>query len=270
MKITKMIQRLWISSLILSFLILSSCVGNAHKIRMERGYKYLESNRDEEAIADFTYVFDKSSDKELVYESAKNLAEIYTRKKDYKTALRFLEVMIANADNFPASLDALKKKAQIQHKDLSLFEEAIITYSRILSYSDLKESEQNEMRLNLSNCYFSINKFEQARGELAPLLDWKQPKDVRLEAQRLEATIFQAEGQFEKAINAYNLILASAEDEKQKRDALINLSLCYEQKEDYLGALEALNKVPKKDEVLDAKIKQLQRMSVFQGRRLRK
>jgi tetratricopeptide (TPR) repeat protein len=260
----------WFGRLTL-LLVFTACVGNAHKMKLERGYRDLEAERIDDAITNFTAVFDKSSDKELVFESAKNLADIYYRKKkDYKTALRFLEVIIANSDNFPASLEALKQKALIQHKDLSLFEEAIITYSRILSHPDLKEGEQNELRLNLAKCYYAINKFDQARNELTPLLDPKQTKEMRMEAQKLEASISQAEGNFEKAINAYNQILALAETDQQKRDALMNLSLCYEQKEDYKGALEALKRISKKDELLDSKIKQLERLSIFQGRRLRK
>jgi tetratricopeptide (TPR) repeat protein len=257
-------------SLLILFLF-SSCVGDAHRARLERGYQDLDAERIDSAITNFTAVFEKSSDKELVFESAKSLADIYYRKKkDYKSALRFLEFIIANSDNYPASLEALKQKAHIQHKDLSLFEDAIATYSRILAHPDIKEGDQNQVRLNLVKCYYAINKFEQARNEIGPLLDSKQSKETRMDAQKLEASIYQAEGSFDKAIQSYNQILALAESEDQKRDALMNLSLCYEQKEDYKGALEALKRIPRRDEMLVSKIKQLERLSIFQGRRLQK
>lgn len=269
MRTMRIILRPWISSLL--FVALAACVGNAYKSRMEQGYKAMEKDKFSEAIADFTYVYEKSSDKELVYESAKALSDIYAFKvKNYKQALRFLDAVIANSDNYRVSIEALKTKAKIQHKELSLFEAAIVTYSRILSSPDLKDSEQNEARLNLSKCYYAINKMEQARNELGALLDEKQPKSVRDEARRLEASIYQSERSFDKAIVVYNQLLTEAEDEKQKRDTLINLSLCYEQKEDYKGALEALKKIVQKDVMIEAKITQLERMTMFQGRALRK
>jgi tetratricopeptide (TPR) repeat protein len=87
-------------------------------------------------------------------------------------------------------------------------------------------------------------------------------------ARGLEASIYQAEGNLEKAVESYTAALDLAVGDKDKQDILINIAMCYEQKEQYQKALESLNKIKMSAPFLDEKKKQLERLARFKNTRL--
>jgi len=267
----KMTARQWITkaSAVLVLVVLCGCYDSPSEQQFNHATALLKDGQVEDAEKEFEKIFEESADKTLVLESAVQLYEIsFFRTKNYPKALRYLEILIANSASFADSLDALKKKALIEHKNISNYEAAIVSYGRLLSNTSLSMAEENEFRLNLVKCLFAINKFEQAKSELKPLLEASRPNSVRFTAKNLEASIHQAEGQVDKAIEAFEaaLLFASSDDEKQ--DVLMDIALCYEQKEQYSKALDALNRVQVAGPFLTEKKKQLERLAKFKNRRL--
>lgn len=269
MKKTKMILR-WTTSLVwLSVFFTLGCYETSSEKMFNRAEVFLEQNRIQEAEAEFTKIYTKSPDKGLVLKSTKKLFEIsYFKTKNYKKAAIYLDAIIANSDSFAESIDALKKKASIEQKNLLQYESAIKSYSRLLSHSGLAMDEENEFRLNLAKCLFAINKYEQARSELKVLQESHRPPAVQVDAKNLLGSIYQAEGLTEKAVEAYSAALLLATSESDKQDILINIAMCYEQKEQYSKALEALDKAPLVSPLLEDKKKQLERLAKFKDRRL--
>ncbi len=267
MKKTKTIQQWIIKSVF--FLGLAGCYETASEKTLERGNQLFLQNKIAEAEIEYRKVFDEGSEKELVLESAKKLYEIsYFKTKNYKQATRYLDRIIANSPSFGEAIEALKQKAEIEHKSLLQYEAAIKSYSRLLSHSGLSLDEENEFRLNLVKCLFAISKFEQAKTELKPLFEVSRPLETRMAAKTMEASIFQAEGQLDQAIQSYLQALDFAPTDKDKQDTLINIAMCYEQKEQYAKALESLNRIKSDAGFLEEKRKQLERLAKFKDRRL--
>jgi len=264
----KTIRRWTISLAALAVFSLSGCYETAGEKAYTHANDLLEQGQTGLAEKEFKKIFDESAEKTLVLKSAKKLYEIsYFKAKNYKQAVFYLDRIIANSESFGDSLDALKKKASIEQKNLLQYEAAIESYARLLGHSGLSIDEENEFRLNMVKCLFAINKFEQAKMELQPLLDPVRPADVRMTARTLEGSILQAEGNTDKAVESYNAALDIATNDKDKQDILINIAMCYEQKEQYQKALEALNKIQMSAPFLDEKRKQLQRLARFKDTR---
>jgi tetratricopeptide (TPR) repeat protein len=265
----------WISkptiSLLIGIFFLTACLGPSYQEEFERAQELVKNEQHREAFLIYEKVFIHSSDEQLVFESAKAAADLLENKiKDYTKAVYYLQFVIANSKKFDDSYEALYKKAFIEHKLLYHYEEAIRSYQRLLSYSDLPIDKSSEIRLNVAKCYYAIHNYSSAREELQALISPTQKNDLRFKAKILEASIFQTEGQLEKAIKAYNEALVIDIDEKNKKEGLISLALCYEQKEAYKNALETVKKIQQQDEFLKIKVSQLERLVQFQGRRLQR
>lgn len=267
METMKTIQQWTISALMI--LSLAGCYQTASEKAFAHAEELLKENKIQEAEKEFHKLFDESADKKIVLASTQKLYEIaYFKTKNYKMAVRYLETLVANSESFADSIEALKKKAVIEHKNLLQYEAAIASYSRLLGHSGLTIAEEHEYRLNLVKCLFAINKFEQAKMELRPLSEKSFPPEVRMAAKNLEASIFQAEGDIEKAVEAYIVAFEMALNDKDKQDILINIAMCYEQREQYDRALAALNKIEMTAPFLEEKRKQLERLAKFKDRRL--
>ncbi len=265
----------WISNCRLTFLafvlIFSGCFSQSQKEDYELAKKNLAEEKYSEAYSYFEKVFLHSSDETLVLESAQELAELAEVKlKNYPKAVNYLEFVIANSKDFKASYQSLYKKAFIEHKLLYYFEDAIRSYQRLLSYSDLSLDQSAEIRLNIAKCYNAIHNYEAARTELLPLVSATQKNEIRYKAKLLEASLYQTEGKLDEAIKVYNQALVIDVIESEKREGYISLALCYEQKEAYKNALETVKKIPEPDEFLKIKVSQLERLVQFQGRRLQR
>ncbi|MBY0385198.1 tetratricopeptide repeat protein [bacterium] len=268
-------QQRWISRPLfigLTFsLLLNACVGKKQQEDFSQAQKLLKLERYEEALPLYEKVFLRSPNEEQVFESAKIIAELSEVKfKNYTKAIHYLEFVIANAKKFEESYQALYKKAFIEHKLVYYFEDAIRSYQRLLSYSDLPLEESAEIRLNIAKCLNAIHNYSAARTELVALISPTQKKEIRYKAKLLEASIFQTEGKLDDAIKSYTQALIIDVDEKEKKEGLISLALCYEQKEAYKSALETVKKISKPDEFLKIKVSQLERLVQFQGRRLQR
>jgi tetratricopeptide (TPR) repeat protein len=269
MKKMKTIPRWTIKLSALVIFSLTGCFETSSEKSFQHAEKLLEQNKVTEAEAEFQKTFSESPDKKIILQSAKRLYEIsYFKTKNYPKAITYLQVIIANSDSFGESIEALKKKAMIEEKYLLQYEAAITSYSSLLSHSELSIEEENEFRIDLVKCLFAINKFEQARAELKPLLLESRAVDVRIAAKNLEASILQAEGFPDKAVESYEAALELATSDKDKQDILINIAMCYEQKEQYKKAVEALNKIQLAAPFLVEKKKQLERLAKFKERRL--
>ena len=267
--------QIWISKsigvLFLCLLVLTGCFGQSQKEDYELAKKSLAEEKYSEAYTFFEKVFLHSSDEGLVLESAQALAELAEVKiKNYPKAVNYLEFVIANSKDFKASYQALYKKAFIEHKLLYYYEDAIRSYQRLLSYSDLSLEQSAEIRLNIAKCYNAIHNYEAARTELLPLVSASQKNEIRYKAKLLEASLYQTEGKLDEAIKVYNQALVIDVIESEKREGYISLALCYEQKEAYKNALETVRKISVRDEFLKIKVSQLERLVQFQGRRLQR
>lgn len=264
----------WISRPVaigLCLLFLSACFGKKQQDDFAQAQKLLKQERYEEALPLFEKVFLRSPNESHVFESAKIIAELSeVQFKNYVKAIHYLEFVIANAKKFEESYRALYKKAFIEHKLVYYFEDAIRSYQRLLSYSDLPLEESAEIRLNIAKCLNAIHSYALARTELVALMSPTQKKEIRYKAKLLEASIFQTEGKLDEAIKSYNQALIIDVDEKEKKEGLISLALCYEQKEAYKNALETVRKISQPDEFLKIKVSQLERLVQFQGRRLQR
>lgn len=265
----------WISSpkviLIFGLLLTSSCFKKSYQEDFLLAKNLVKQEQYSEALPLFEKVFLHSSDEDMVFESAKTIADLSESKlKNYAKSVHYLEFVIANSKNFEASYQALYKKAFIEHKLLYYFEDAIRSYQRLLSYSDIPLEQSSEIRLNIAKCYYTIHDYAAARAELVALMSPTQTKEMRYRAKLLQASIFQTEGRLEEAIKSYNEALVLDIDEKEKKEGLISLALCYEQKESYKSALETVKKIQVQDDFLKVKISQLERLVQFQGRRLQR
>lgn len=268
-------QQRWISKSIVGLLcfifFLSGCFSRSFQEDYDRAQSLVREEKYEEALVLYEKVFLNSSDEKLVYKSAKSAAELYEyRIKNFARAVHYLKFVIANSGNFNDSYESLRKKAFLEHRFLYHFEEAIQSYQRLLSYSDLPINESANIRLAIAKCYYAIHDYTSARTELKALMSPSQEEEIRFKAKILEASIYQTENKLDDAIKSYQEAMTININEKEKKEALISLALCFEQKESYKNALETMKKIPNQDEFLKMKVAQLERLVQFQGRRLQR
>lgn len=252
-------------------LLLGGCFSRSFQEDYDRAQALTREEKYSDALVLYEKVFLNSSDEKLVYASAKAAAEIYEHNvKNFARAVHYLKFVIANSSNFNDSYESLQKKAFLEHRFLYHFEEAIQSYQRLLSYSDLPIKEGAKIRLSIAKCYYAIHDYASARTELKALMSPTQENEIRFKAKILEASIYQTENKLEDAIKSYHEALTVDINEKEKKEALISLALCYEQKESYKNALETMQKITNQDEFLKMKVAQLERLVQFQGRRLQR
>ncbi len=267
--------QVWISKPLIGLLcflfFMSGCFSRSFQEDFDRAQTLAKEEKFAEALTLYEKVFLNSSDETLVYASAKSAAEIYELNiKNFARSVHYLKFVIANSSNFADSYESLQKKAFLEHRFLYHFEEAIQSYQRLLSYADVPIEKSAEIRLSIAKCYYAIHDYASARTELKALMSPTQVEEIRFKAKILEASIYQTENNLEEAIKSYQDALTININEKEKKEALISLALCYEQKEAYKNALETMQKIPNQDEFLKLKVAQLERLVQFQGRRLQR
>lgn len=260
----------WISSFILlSVAILGGC-DSSDKTSFSRGKSSLEKADVDSAVANFKRVIDHSTDPDLISQSARYLADIYSlQKKEYKESVRYLDICIANSTNAITSLEALKKRAFILFHHLARYQEAINAYVRLLGIENNNITEQGEFRLNLAKSYFMLSQHEQARIEAQRVLQESKIEAHKDRAAKLIADTYISSGNDSKeSIDKYKTIMAGIHDADTKKDMAFNLALWLEQKNKYKEAYDILDQLREKnDEFLAAKMKQLERLYLLQARR---
>lgn len=255
--------------LLLAILLLIGCTNRSDEINFKKGIK-AEISQPDLAIKYYKKVFDQSSDRDLVVESAVKLFNIYYyTKKNYIEALKYLNYIVPNTSRFKDAQEALKLKAHIEYRHLSYYEKAIESYNKLLAYEGVMPKDEREFRWNIVKSYVEINDKTQALAELEELKKLYK-NESNTEVKLFEASIYQGDGELKKAIELYSSILKQTDKPEEKKEILLNLALCYEQQKEYSNAVQALEKISGDDEILSAKKKQLKKMATIKKRKLRK
>lgn len=247
---------------------LTSCVRTQGEALLDQA-KSFESKADySNAVRLYEKVFKTSSNKEAVLLSSYKAQEIsYLQIKDYRKARKYLQYYIANTISFSEAQESLKRLAYIEHKLLNLYEPAILTYHRLLNSNKLSKTEEQNYRLEVARCHFSINEFDQAVQELETLSKAEADSDFKMSVMMLKANIFQAQNNTKMALETMDKVLKLEISEASKKDVSLNKAIILEHQELYKEALAALEQIPAPGEMIEEKKEQLRRLAKFQTSR---
>lgn len=258
-------------ALVILSLGLVGCESSEQK-SLKQGRLLLNKGEVDAAADIFEKLIQQTSDVSVMSASAEFLAEILIRhKKKYKESLRYLDICISNSTQASVSRSALQKKVFILFHHLALYPEAVKLYIRLLSMDGLSPQEQDEYRLNLSKSYFFISQFEQARIESERILKESKIAANKDRAAKIISESYLSENlEPSRAIEKYKTVMSYVQSADTKKDMIFNLALWLEQKNKYKEAYDILAELSlKNDELISAKMKQLQQLYILQTRRPR-
>ncbi|MCB9072648.1 MAG: hypothetical protein H6623_03435 [Bdellovibrionaceae bacterium] len=248
-----------------------SCVRRQGETLIDSALHHEENREFSEAIYDYEKAFKTSANKGEVLVAAQKIQELsFLHTKDYKKAVYYLNYYIANIGSFHESMDALKRKAYIEHKILNLYDTAIATYYRLLNSRRLTPVDEQQVRLEVARCLYAINQLDQAQQEIIALLQKPTTEATRLTALLLQATIYQAAGNTKRALEMMDAAAKMPDlNEEQIKDVAMNRSILFEHEERYADALAALETLKNPGAPVEQKKEQLRRLAKFQRSRRR-
>lgn len=241
-------------------MMLVSCSTQQEKI-FESAKKEIEKGHFRTANTYLEQTIKRDPISPLSIEAAKEGARISLYEiKDYPKAIYFLKSIVQNSKNFEDVKQAEISITQINFDNLQNYGEAIKGFNKILE-SNKTDSNLYILRLNLARSYYYKNDFLQSEKELQYLLSLKIDDELTFQGMSLLANIYLAQKNFARASEKLEEIIKRFPEKALKENTYLNLSVCFEEIDDYKKAIATLEKIkdvyqPK--EYVTLRIKRLQ------------
>ncbi len=224
--------------------------------------KELENKQYIEAVADFERVMKYAPRSEAGFEAARlgGDAALYYAK-NYKKAIEFYRHIVREGQSRTEAQWAQQKIAEVYYEKLADYPQAIIEYERLLSANPSKD-EANDYKLRVARCYFYDANFDQSVSEADQFVA-NQPQDKRVyDMLMIKGNALLAQKKHDDALATYKKAYMVDPQNKEVYQVFLNISLVYEEKEEWEKAIEALQEIRDRyphPDVIDLKIKSIQR-----------
>ncbi len=241
--------------------ILLALSGCFNRLELKRGIAALNHGQLSEGFADLERVIKKNPESQNALIAARTGSRVaLLEAKNYNQALYFYRHLVLYAPDESERLQAEAQVAHIEFEDLTHYDVAIAEYSKLLQLKHTDE-EGFEYQFNVAKAYFQLNNFYQSGVEIDELLQRKLNEDQKFEVLLFKANLNLTEKKLEPALKVYNSLLADYPERAKKENVPLALSVCYEEKGDFLKAIKILNELkssyPSPD-FLEVKIKRLE------------
>jgi len=230
---------LLISALAWCALSLSGCSWSFQSWNYRSANKLVEEHKYSEAMKIFTKVIRRKPESWLALEASRKAARLAVFDlKDFKAAVEFYQHLILYSPLSDERLAAQKSLADIYFENLLDFDQAVLEYSRLIKL--VPPPQRASYRLTVAKAYFNLNNFAQAEIEVDELLHKPIADDLRFEALLFKGNLLQGAKRLDDAISVFGQILKKYPERARSENVIINLAVCYEEKKEFLKAIEIL------------------------------
>jgi tetratricopeptide (TPR) repeat protein len=242
-------------------LVFSGCLFSSQKREFDRGVKAMSHGDFDQGFQLLERVIQRDHNSKLAIEAARRGARTaYLEAKDYKRALDFNRQIVLLSSESEERVNAQKQIAEIEFSDLANYEQAIIEYNKLLSLPH-SAGDGFHYQLNVAKAYFQLNNFVQSGVEADELMTKPLNEDQKFEVLLFKANLYLTDKKLDAASNAFMELLTKYPERAQKENVPLNLSVCYEEKGEFVKAIQILRDMksyyPTPD-FIDLKIRRLQ------------
>ena len=199
-------------------------------------------------------------DSEAALTAAREAAQIALNDtKDFTQATFFLRHVVRYTKSDTERVSAQQSLAETYFEKLNNYSAAVTELNRALDLMK-RDKSQAPYRLMLARAHFFLNQFFQAKSEIDEALKENVDQEFVFKAKLLKANILFNEKKLDDAIIAYQKLSAEYPDKALSEQVSLSLAVCYEEKEDFIKAIELLEKlraVYHSPEMIDLKIRRL-------------
>lgn len=247
-------------AVILGLLIFTGCSLSYQDVEFRRAQKDEKSSNFDSAIEHYSRIIKRDPGSELAITAARKAARISLLEiKNFSKAIGFYKHLVVYSQDSKERFDSQKKIADIFFEKIGNYPQAIIEYGRLLKLPHTKENNYY-FRTRIAKSHFQVNNFYQSLVEVDTLLEEKPSEDKEFDLQLFKANIFLTTKKVDSAINIFKDLLKSNPQKAQSENVGINLSVAYEEKKDFVKAIEILESVKDSyptQEFIELKIKRL-------------
>ena len=187
---------------------------------LEKYARVLERHENLQASADFYKTLISSSvDRRRARNARTKLAELYQKMKRWEAAVALLKEQVGTGE---ASVKDKLLLGQLQLEGLRAPKSAQMTFQPLLTQR-LLTTQLVEAQLGLGKCHVLLKRYTLAREVLEPIA--KRPTHFSVTARKLIGDSYFFASDFEKAIEAYNLIIQTSKSDQLTNDALERIVL---------------------------------------------
>ena len=240
--------------------ILSAC-SSQEKADYQEAQKAIDQGHFRIALSSLDRVIKRNSGSDMTLEAAREAARIsYYEIKDYAKAAAYFKFLVLHSPDPQERMQSQKQVAAIYFDNLQNYNQAIEEFSKLIQMPH-NDAEEAQYRLSTARAYFYMGNYFQSLSEIDQLLSHKSDENIRFGALVLKGNILVAQKQFGKAADVFKDIMNKYPDRAMKENIGLTLAACYEENNDFKGAIAVLETYRGKynpPEYIDLRIKRLQ------------
>ena len=232
-------------------LILSGCFNSTVNKDFETAQQFNINKDYRNALVHYVKVIKKEPNTPLALEAAKEAYKIYFYyEQNFEKSLELIKFIIIRLKSKEETIKWQIQLADILSENLSLYERAILEYSKILE-TKTDSKLKHRLKTNIARSYFALNNFKQAILEIDEVLKLDLSEEDTFKALIFKGNILLTDKKITKAIELFNLIKKDYPELSLKENISKNLVACYEELQNFNKAIEILNEELKKLKEID-------------------
>jgi len=238
----------------------TGCFLSYQNVEFKRAQSKESEGKFEEAIEHYIRTIKRDERSDLAVEAARKASRIALLEiKKFSLAIQFYKHLIMYSKDEKERVESQKKIADIYFEKIGDYSQVIIEYGKLLKLNHSPE-EDYFYRTRIAKSHFQINNFYQSLVEIDSLLESIHDNDKKFELKVFKATVLLTTKKIDEAIELFKDLLKENPERANSENIGLNLSVAYEEKNDFEKAIEVLEQVkeayPTK-EFIELKIKRL-------------
>jgi soluble lytic murein transglycosylase len=170
-----------------------------------------------------------------------HLAEVYALEHNYSGAV---EALLRFREQYPEDERCAFATFRLAtaYEGLGEWDEAIAAYRE---YGDQRTIISDYVHLNIGYALMELERYEEARGEFAQVLDLAPPLTLEQQALRNMALASRHVDEYDQAIAFYGQLLDKTEEEASRAETLYQMAVTYQEAEDQDQAVQVFTQLAK-------------------------
>lgn len=236
------------------------CSLTTAKLEYNRALRATKDKDYKTALKYYKRVIKRQPDTDIALKAAIEGAQLaMIDVKDFRSSVGLFNYVIIHSQDTAAVKQAQKNIAEIYFSKTSQYKKAIEAYSSLLPLK-LSPKERIDIRSRIAKSYFYLNNFFQADVEIKSLLKEDLSDEQRFETLLFKANTLMTLKKHEDASKVLKSLIDKFPQKSLKENVNINLSVCYEEMQDFTTAIQILDDLKgiyPDQEYLDFKISRL-------------
>ncbi len=192
---------------------------------LEAGQRHQLNGDYEAAIAAFQSILSSHPDSSEAREALYHLGDVYLLDHNYSEAMEALSLFRERYPDDERYAFANFRLATA-YENLGWWDEAIVAYQE---YGDQRIILSDYVHLNVGYALIELERYEEARGEFAQVLDLEPPATLEQQALRNMALASRYLDEYERAIAYYGQLLDLAQEDGTRAETLFQMAVTYQE-----------------------------------------